>query len=178
MTHPPEITLADIDRRARLYANARAALAELVSELNAGIEALKRRSLPEIKRAVSHAAERHDDLKQLIEAAPELFRKPRTLTLHGIRLGYVKSKGKIEWDDADAVVAAIQRHLPDQAEALIRWSARPLKEAINQLGVADLKKIGCRVTDTGDQVLIKPVDSETDRLVDALLKEATAQEAA
>jgi hypothetical protein len=169
-------TLSDIDRRARLYADARENLAAIVTALTGAIETLKRDALPDIKRAVARAAEHHDALAALIESAPEFFAKPKTLTLHGIRVGYAKAKGKIEWDDADAVVAAIQRYLPDQAEALIRWTARPLREAINQLDVADLKRIGCRVVDTGDQIVIKPVDSEVDKLVDALLKDATQTE--
>lgn len=165
-------TLQEIERRAKTYAEARAALAELAGELNAGIEALKRQSLPGLRRAVARAAEQHDALKALIEAAPDLFAKPRTQTLHGVRLGYMKGKGGIEWEDADAVVAAIQKHLPDQAEALIRWTGKPLKEALNQLGVAELKRIGCRVVDTGDVVFIKPTDSAVDKMVDALLKDA------
>ena len=170
-------TLTDIDRRARLYADARAHLSGIVSELTAAIEAVKRERMPDLKRAVARATEHHDDLFALIGAAPELFVKPRTLTLHGVRLGYVKGKGGIAWDDADAVVAAIQRYFPDQADALIRWSAKPLKEALNQLDVAALKKIGCRVVDTGDLIVIRPVDGEVDKLVDALLREATETEA-
>ncbi|MDR3352837.1 MAG: hypothetical protein LBO00_07565 [Zoogloeaceae bacterium] len=171
-------TLAEIERRAKLYADARENLSDIVASLTAGIEEMKRRALGDIKRAVARAAEHHDQLFALVESAPELFTKPRTLTLHGIRLGYQKGKGGIVWDDANAVVAAIQKHLPDQAEDLIRWTAKPLKEAINQLDVSELKRIGCRVVDTGDQIIIKPVDSEVDKLVDALLKDATETEAA
>lgn len=168
-------TLADIERRARTYADARDRVCAIVTALDEAIGALKRTELPRLRRAIAAAAEQHDALKALIETAPELFTKPRTVVLHGLRLGWVKGRGGIEWDDADAVVAAIQRHLPDQAEALIRWTAKPLKEAINQLGVADLKRIGCRVVDTGEQVVIKPVDSAVDKMVDALLKDATAE---
>jgi hypothetical protein len=169
--------LAKIDRRAQLYADARDNLSGIVTELTGAIESIKRQSMPELRRAVSRAGEHHDALKALIECAPELFVKPRTLTLHGIRLGYAKGKGKIEWDDSQAVIAAIQKHMPDQAEALIRWSAAPLREAINQLSVNDLKMIGCRVTETADYVLIKPVDSDVDKLVDALLRDAVESEA-
>jgi hypothetical protein len=167
------IHLADIERRARAYADARDHLAGVVSELTAGIDSLKRRAMPDLKRAVARAAEHHDAIEALIAEAPELFVKPKTLTLHGIRLGYQKGRGGIAWDDADAVVAAIQRYLPEQAEALIHRTEKPLKEALNQLDVATLKKIGCRVVDTGETIVIRPVDSEVDKLVDALLKEAT-----
>ena len=169
-------TLNEIEQRAKKYSDAREVLAGIVGNLNAGIEALKRQAMPDIKRAVARASEQHDQLQEMIGAAPDLFTKPRTVTLHGIRVGYAKGKGGITWDDGDAVVAAIQKYLPDQAEALIRWTGKPLKEAINQLDVSALKRIGCRVVGTGDQIVIKPVDSEVDKLVDALIKDAVATE--
>lgn len=168
--------LKDIDARAERLAQARETLAGLCAALQAGLDDVNRQHLPGIRKAVQVAARHHDELKALIEATPVLFQKPKTLTLHGIRFGYMKGKGGIEWDDGDAVVAAIQKHLPGQAEQLIRWTAKPLKEAINQLDVATLKRIGCRVVDTGDVVFIKPVDSAVDKLVDALLKAATDEE--
>lgn len=176
MTARP-VTLDQIELHAKHYADRRAAVIEIVTALNTAMDALKNTELPKLRRAVARAAEKHDELKAMIEAAPELFAKPKTQTLHGIRLGWMKGKGNIEWDDADAVVAAIQKLLPDQAEALIRWTGKPLKEAINQLDVGTLKKIGCRVVDTGEVVFIKPVDSAVDKMVDALLKAATEEAA-
>jgi hypothetical protein len=169
------VTLADIEGKAEKYAKARDEMRAIAAAMQEGIDAIKRSELPKLRKAVAKAAEHHDVLKAMIEASPELFQKPKTVILHGIRVGYSKGKGSIAWDDADAVVAAIQKHLPDMAEQLIRWTGRPLKEAINQLDVATLKKIGCRVTDTGEQIVIKAVDSEFDRLVDALLKDATEE---
>lgn len=166
-------TLYDIEQRARKFAEARERLAAIVAELNAGIEALKREHMADLKRAVARAAEHHDALRALIEAAPGLFEKPKTVTLHGIRLGYMKAKGGIAWDDSDQVVAAILKHLPDQAETLLRWTAKPLKESLNSLDVATLRKLGCRVEDTGEAVFIKPADSAVDKMVDALLRDAT-----
>lgn len=171
------VTLDQIELHAKHYADRRAAVIEIVAALNSAMDALKADALPRLRRAVARAAEKHDELKALVEAAPKLFQKPKTQTFHGIRLGWMKGKGGIEWDDADAVVAAIQKHFPDQAEQLIRWTGKPLKEAINQLDVASLKKIGCRVVDTGEVVFIRPVDSAVDRMVQALLDAATKEAA-
>lgn len=168
-------SMADIETRAKKYAEARDKLRDLCAALNDGIAALQKDHLPGIRKAVQRASETEAELRALIESAPELFVKPKTVTLHGLRLGYMKGKGGIVWDDGDAVVAAIQKYLPDQAGQLIRWTGKPLKEAINQLDVATLKKIGCRVIDTGEQVFIKPVDSAVDKMVDALLKGAAEE---
>lgn len=170
-------TLADIESRAKTYSEARTKLADIVAALNDGIDALKREHMAALKRAVSRAAERHDDLKALIEDAPDLFTKPRTVIFHGVKIGYQKGKGGIAFDDAAQVVKLIRRHLPEQADALIAVKETPAKDALTNLPVADLKRIGCTVVETGDTIVIKPTDSEVDKMVDALLKDATQTEA-
>lgn len=169
------VTMKEIEARAEKLAKALAERDSIVAALEEAITALKASELPKLRKAVARVAEHHDALKAMIEASPELFVKPKTVILHGVRVGYQKGKGGIAWDDADAVVQLILKHLPDQAEQLIRWTGKPLKEAINQLDVATLKKIGCRVVDTGELVIIKAVDSDFDRLAEALLKDATEE---
>lgn len=168
-------TLVDIELRAKRYAEAREHLAGIVAALNAGIEALKRDHMKRLKKAVADAAERHDALKALIEETPDLFVKPRTVVFHGIKLGYQKGKGKIEWDDADQVVRLIKKYFPAQADVLVATSERPAREALAQLTAVELKKLGISVTDGGDAVFIRPADSAVDKMVDALLKDATEE---
>jgi hypothetical protein len=170
--------LTDIEVRAKAFADARGAVASIVTVLNEGIEALKRENMPALKRAISRAAEKHDNLKAIIDANPKLFVKPRTVVLHGVKVGYAKGKGGIKFDDAEQVVKLIKKHLPEQAEVLIITKESPAKDALAQLSASDLKKIGCTVVDSGDAVVIKPTDSEVDKLVDTLLKGATEEQAA
>lgn len=172
------MNLQDIEPHARAYADARAKMAAIVCELNTGIDALKREHMPALKRAIARAAERHDQLKQIIEAHPALFAKPRTVIYHGIKIGYAKGKGGIAFDDAAQVIKLIRKHLPDAADALIATKEAPVKDALAQLTVAELKKLGCHVVQAGDAVLIKPTDSEVDKLVDVLIKGATEEQAA
>ncbi len=167
-------TLTDIEARAKLYADARESLAAIVSTLNADIEALKRKAMPDIKRCIGRASTHHDQLRTLIEASPELFAKPKSRTLAGIKLGFQKGKGKIEWDDPDQVVRLIKKHFPEQADVLITTTEKPVKDALNGLTAAELKKLGISVVEGGEAIFIKPADSAVDKLVDALLKEATA----
>lgn len=168
-------TLADIEARAKLYAERRERLATIVADLTAGIEALKRNAMPELKRAIASAVTQHDHLRTLIEQAPELFVKPRTVVFHGVKLGYQKGKGKIEWDNADQVVRLIRKHFPEQADVLVVTSEKPAKEALNNLSAADLKKLGISVVEGGDVVVIRPTDSAVDKMVDALLGAATEE---
>lgn len=168
-------TLSDIETRAKRFAEAREKLAAIVADLNDGIQALKRAAMPELKRAINRASEHHEQLKTLIEDAPELFVKPKTVMFHGIKLGYQKGKGKIEWDDADQVVRLIKKYFPEQADILISTTEKPAKDALNNLTAAELKKLGISVVEGGDAVFIKPADSAVDKMVDALLKAATEE---
>ena len=168
-------TLPEIERAAKKYAEAREHLAGIVAAMNEGIETIKRDHMKRLKKAVNEAAERHDALKSLIETAPGCFIKPRSVVFHGIKLGFAKGKGKIEWDDADQVVRLIKKHFPDQADVLIVTTERPAKDALNSLTATELKKLGISVVEGGDAVFIKTTDTAVDKIVDALLKESTEE---
>ncbi len=169
-------TMNEIDTLTRRYADARAAVAEIVAKMHEGIEAIKRDNLPALKRAIGRAAERDAELRALVEDAPQLFVKPRTVVMHGIKVGYQKGKGAITFTDADTVVRLIRKHLPEQADVLIKTTEKVVKAGLKELEVKDLKRIGCAVEVTGDMVVISPTDSDVDKLVTALLKGATESE--
>jgi len=161
----------NISKRAEVYSTVRQLLTEKVSAFNDGLAALRKDHIPGIKKAVAKAVEAEASLRALIEAHPDCFTKPKTQVFSGVKVGYQKGKGTISFEDADSVVARIKKHLPDQADVLIKQKETPVKDALAQLSAADLKKIGVTVSEAGDQVVIKPVDSEVDKMVDALLKD-------
>lgn len=164
-------TLADIERLTKDYADWRTQLSEAVLVAEHELAALKRQHVVTIKRKVEAVAERQAALKAAIEESPELFRKPRTLIIHGVKVGFMKEKGKISWDDKDQVVRLIKKHFPEQADVLIKTVEKPIKNALQQLSAAELKRIGVTIGETGDVVVIKSTDSEIDKLVSALLEE-------
>lgn len=170
-------TLIDLERRAKSLANARAVLTDLVSALNDGIDALKRDAMNDIKAAVRSVAEQHDKLKALIEESPELFTKPRTVVFHGIKFGYRKGTGGLEFEDEAQVVKLIRKHFPDQFDVLVKTKETPVKTALSGLTVAELKKLGVTVEATDDVVTITATDSAVDKLVKQLLKSATEETA-
>lgn len=165
----------DIERQAKKFADARDALCGIVAEMNDAIEAIKRANMKRLKKAVAETAEQHDKLHSLIADAPTKFVKPRSVVLHGIKLGYQKGKGKIEWQNDEQVVKLIRRHFPEQSDLLIATAEKPAKDPLSKMTAAELKKIGVSVVDGGDMVFIKPADSAVDKLVDALLKDATEE---
>ncbi|MFB3926398.1 MAG: host-nuclease inhibitor Gam family protein [Syntrophales bacterium] len=166
-------TLAEIEQMTKDFADSREKLAGTVRTLEDKIEALKRQYLPGIKKQVALAAAKKLDLRNAIEDSKDLFKRPRTVIFHGIKVGMKKGKGKIEFDksEIERIVRLIEKHFPEQADVLIQTKKTPVKEALGNLTVAELKKLGIEVEDTGDSVVIKPTDSQIEKLVEALLKE-------
>lgn len=167
--------LETITKAAEVHSQARSLLSERVTALRDAQAALHREHLPAIKRALAKAAESEAKLRALIEDHPECFVKPKTQVLAGIKVGYAKGKGAISFEDADSVVARIKKHFPDQVDVLIRTKEEPVKDALSNMSAADLKKIGVTVSDADDKCVVKPVDSEVDKMVDALLKAAARE---
>lgn len=164
------MTLHEIEQLAERYADDRSAVADRVTALQASIEQAKREALPAIRQAVRRATESRDRLYAAIEDAPDLFRKPRTRVLSGVKVGFKKAKGKVEMDDEEKVIARIRAQLPaEQAELLIRVRESVHKPAVYDLTAGDLKRLGIRIADDCDQVVVQPTDGEVDKLVDALL---------
>jgi len=172
----PETTLLTLDQLAKAYAEKRDDLSSIVTLLNAQIEAIKNAALPDIKKAVAKAAEKQSALSNAIDGARHLFISPRTVVMHGIKLGLRKGSGGIDWEDDAKVCALIEKLLPQsQADLLIKTTKKPIAKAIEDLDVSTLKKIGCTVEDTTDVIVIKPVDTAVDKIVTALLTEATSE---
>ena len=178
-------SLAEIEAITKDYSLARTDLSVLVTSLVDDIEALKRRAMPRLKARVAKAAEKQEALRAAIDESRNLFVKPRTIIMHGIKLGLEKGKGSIEIADDQRTIELIRKHLSEeQADLLIKEEPKLLKTALKNLSVADLKRIGCTVEETGDQIVIRPTDKEVDKTVNALLKDAVevaetqAQEAA
>ena len=173
MTTNTNTTLPQIETLTRKFADAREELGDLVRAMQDKIDQIERANLPRLKELVARAASREADLRAAVESAPDLFERPRTVIFHGVKVGYQKGKGLLVIPDPDRTVEKIKTHL-DCPENYIRTEETPDKVALAQLPVADLRRLGCEITDTGDQIVIRAVNGEVEKVVNALLKKATA----
>lgn len=169
MTTNPMTT---IQAAARQYRQARDLLNSRAQELHDQLEAAKRARILGLRNAVARVTEAEAALQAQIKAHPQLFIKPRTVVIEGVKLGFAKGKGKISFDSDEQVIKLIRKHLPDAADVLIKSSEKVVKDALANLTATDLKRIGCTVTEAGDEVVIKDTTAAVDKLVAALLKGA------
>jgi hypothetical protein len=172
------ISLGQIERATTDFAAVRTNLKDVVTDMEQELDKIRVKYLKRIRQHVALCADKQAALSKLIELAPGLFEKPRTHTFMGIKVGLRKGSGGIDWEDDAKVVALIRKNFKkDQADLLIKTTEKPIAKALQDLDVSELKKIGCTVESTGDVVVIKPVDGEVDKLVNALLKDATEEAA-
>jgi hypothetical protein len=165
------ISLADIEARTKNYADARALLGTRLQQLQDRIEAMRREAMPLIRSALATAKAAEAELSAGISAGPGLFKRPRTYVFHGVRVGIEKGKGVVRIEDPARTVQLIRRHLgAEEAELLVKVSETPIKSALANLPASDLKRVGVEIVDSGDQVVIRPVDSELDKMLNALLE--------
>lgn len=163
--------LGAIDAAARQYADALARLEGAMSELDVEVRALKRKLLPRIRRLAEVAANAKGALAGELEARPDLFVRPRSLVLHGIKVGWQKAPDQLVIDDAERTAALIRKHLPDQADALLKVVETPIKDAVRELAHRDLARICVRIIAGADKPFIKSAAGEVEKIVDALLRE-------
>lgn len=164
-------TLTEIEALAQKLAAVRDALAGSYMAHEEEAATLTKKYRPRILRLTAQFREAADALQQAVAESPEHFVKPRSVILHGIKAGYQKGKGKLEWEDDERVCRLIRKHHPDQADILIKTTETPVKNALNELPVADLRKLGIEVEETGDVPFVKLAEKEIAKLIRALLKD-------
>lgn len=157
---------------AKAYADARRALGERLQACEAALAAVRAQHLPDIKLLAKRAGVERSALEALITANPSLFTEPRTVNVHGIKFGYQKGKGRVEWADKDKLVRRILAICTDdQQDLLLETTYTPRKDALATLDAVTLKKLGVTITGTGDTVVIKAAEGEVEKLVARILEE-------
>lgn len=165
-------TFAEIEAATVQLAAARKRIADAVSALNTDIDAARARHHATVRAAALEGADAFDRLHSRIKARPDLFESPRTVVIDGIKIGFQKGKGAIEFDDEEGAMQRIRRVFPEDFDSLIGSKQYIIKAAVAKLSAGELKRIGGCLVGAEDQVLIKPMDSETDKLVSATIKAA------
>lgn len=178
MTTTPT-TLADVQKRAEALSKTRDALSALFKELQDGIAVVQAGHLPEIKRVARQITKQHTELQELIKANPALFVKPRTHIVDGLKFGMQKKVGTLSWEDDTKLCdrihgLAISDVLTgEQEEMLINVIEKPVAKALEKLDGKILKRLGVTLSADTDEPIIKSVDSEVEKAVNAVIKDAT-----
>lgn len=146
------------------------------ADIAAAMAPIMARHRPGIDAAAAEKAAAQDTLTKLVQANPQLFCRPRSITVDGVKAGYRKEPDALDWDDEQVVIARIQALLPDQVDLLIRSQSSLVADALPQLDAAVLRQIGVRQVSGSDQAFVSIGDSDVDKLVKAILADAARRQ--
>lgn len=166
------MNIQDIIALGRKFAAARERLKLIVDRIRRAQEKALNDDLSDLRREVNNTNTRQADLAAAIAEAPELFVKPRTVTVDGVRIGMTTMKGGIVFDDAERTIELIKRRFPSLAETAVIRKETPSKEALAKWSDEDLRRIGAsRCPDHTTAIVIKPTDGAVDKMVAAMLED-------
>jgi len=173
MTQTTE-TIETFDTLTETYALCREELADSLRNLEDELQAVRRNYLQQIKDHAATTQQAKSDLENAIETAPAMFVKPRSFVLHGIKIGFKKSKGKIE--PGKNAVELIRKHLADRFDVLVETKEEPIKPALADLTAGERQLIGCKLVGAGDLPFVKATGDNIEKLVDKILEDAGSVE--
>lgn len=131
-----------------------------------------------IDAAAEEEAAAKADLQALIDTAPHLFKKPRSMTVDCVKTGYRKADDSLDWDDEANVIARI-RALPEMRElaaVLVRTAESLNINALGELDGDQRRRIGIRRTEGADQSFISFGDSSVDKVMKAIMADAQSRQ--
>jgi hypothetical protein len=166
-------TMEQIEVACREYAEANDNLNEIKSQLETEVEAIKVKYYRKVKSAIDHVVSKHSDLSELVSESRDLFVNPKTVIFHGVKAGYIKGNDVIEIKKNKVTVDLIKSEFDEATQkTLIKVTETPIKDAIKQLDTDELKRIKAKLIPGKDEVHISTVDTEVDKLIDSLTKQA------
>lgn len=175
-------TLTDIRQAAQRLAEARRdsiarakALESAISEAITPIYAAHR---PGIDLAAEEEAEANADLMDMVRAAPQLFKRPRSMTVDGVKAGYRKEEDGLTWEDEAQVIACI-RALPDLADlapVLIRTAESLNVLALGELNAQQRRMVGISLVQGVDKPFVTFVENDVEKMVKNILADAAKRQ--
>ena len=172
-------TLADIQKQAEKLSQARDALTGHLRALQVEVDAAKAAALPDIRAIARRISKQHTELQQAIRANPALFVKPRTYVIDGLKFGMQKKVGTLQWEDDQKLCERIHHLVAEKAltseqeRMLIATTEKPVAKTIEALEGKLLKRLGITLGQDVDEPLIKSVDGEIEKAVNAVIKDVT-----
>lgn len=174
VTDEKPTTLADLEKLSAEYDGECNRLEDMVAALEADMELVRRQHIAGLKRQAAVVANREALLNSAIERAPHLFVKPKTFTINGVKQGFQYSPGSVVWDDDAQVVAAIREKRSKEFKTLVDVKETPRKAALKSLPAAELAEIGCRIEGEGDQVILKRVAGDVEKMIGKVIEKLVA----
>ena len=152
-------------------AAARGRLSERLDQIRARREKYSRRLLPGLGERSAALSAALDTVIDWIDDHRDLFVRPRTRELAGVKVGLRKLPGRYVIADEAATVRLIREKLPARAATLVQVRETVVREPLKTLTAAELAAVGIALEHPDDEVVVRTPKDDLEKLVDALLAE-------
>lgn len=173
-------SLAQIRAAAEILANAHndtsGCAALLQAEIKSAIAPILANYKVTLDGYAAAEAAAYSNLEQMLTAAPQLFRKPRSLSVDGVRCGYIKAADTLDWSDDAAVIARIKALREDLAPVLIRTQESLVVDALAGVDAKDLISFGVRTISGADNIFITVGDNDAEKLTKLVIAAAASRQ--
>lgn len=166
------MSLAVIEEKAGVYAEAVATLNETLRVMDEEIAAVRERYTKVMTEQVTHYTDARMALEGAILESPENFVKPKTLVIAGVKVGFRKSAGRVVIENEANTIALIRKKLAQKSDVLIATKEFVLKDAVKALDGKEIAAIGVTITADTDEVVIKSEASDIEKLIEAYIRES------
>ncbi|MEM7046971.1 MAG: host-nuclease inhibitor Gam family protein [Pseudomonadota bacterium] len=169
-------TLADIDTLAQTYAESHAELVALLAKIDEETRTVYERHAATLMQAATLASGHKDELVAAVDGARDLFAKPKSQTLAGVKVGLRKGIDKLTYDDDTKLIDRIVALFPDQARTLLRQKTEVNKDALKTLPSKDRQRLGVKLVSGADEPFATIAKSDAEKAAAVILeKVADAQ---
>jgi hypothetical protein len=154
------------------------ALRQELMLLDAEVSAAQAAHMLTIRSLTRSVIKRQTELAEGIKAHPELFDKPRTLIVEGIKFGLRKQPGRMSWADDQQLLNRLDDFFAKgdltraQYDTVVETRYTVVAKGLEKLDAKQLKRLGVTVEADSDAVEIKSVDSDVEKMVKAVIKDA------
>lgn len=170
------MTSPNLELLAGDYGRAVEARRALTGALRQAVLACAEQYAGDLRACAAAEADAHAALLAEVEARPDLFEKPKTRTISGVKFGWQQGKPSIHVEDEAETLKRIRKLLPpEQVELLIRTKEYLHKPSVLDLSMADLRRLKIDQVQPEPAPFAKPVSDGVDRLVALMLTEADNQ---
>lgn len=162
--------MKEIEAAAAEVSRARETLENLLANAEAEVLEVKRRHRAGIKRAAGVLQRRMEFLLDLAKDAPELFRRPRSVTMYSVKVGWQTPKPALEIPDPAKTVGLIESRYPSMAEDWIRTTKAPDKAALLKADAKVLARVAVTRPEQKDQAFVRLMSGDIEKAVQALFQ--------
>ena len=171
-------TLLTIQAQTEFVAKRRREALDYAAQVETQLQAVRDSHKNTLTKLIKSWTKAHEDLHTLLSSSESLFVSPKSFVFDGIKVGFQVGKATIDIDDKAELVRTLQVLIDTEDDAqdvagyqaCLRTVVTPHEPSLLRLPPHHLIQLPLTVKPATNDVLIKPVDTDTTKAVDALIK--------